>query len=185
MDKKVIYGQEEILGALNIMATDIIAAENTSPVLIGIRRGGVIICNRLTALIKAKTGEAPATGIIDINLYRDDWTRARALPKVGRTEISFSLDERRVVLVDDVLFTGRTVRAALEALVDFGRPSKIELAVLVDRGHKEMPIFANYAPFKIRTSREDRVNVNFAIEGENPADEVVLETVSSGGLASG
>lgn len=172
---KVIYGAGEIAGALSIMATDILAGSPEEPVLIGIRRGGLVISDRLSTLIAAKKGRPPEQGVIDINLYRDDWTKARALPKVGKTEIPFSLDDKRVVLVDDVLYTGRTVRAALEALVDFGRPSRIELAVLVDRGHREMPIEANYVPFKICTARKERINVHFQSQEGRLEDEVVLE----------
>lgn len=157
------------------MAADILAAHPGEPALIGIRRGGLILSDRLAGIIGQKTGRPPLMGIIDINLYRDDWTMARALPKVGKTEIPFRLDDRRVVLVDDVLFTGRTVRAALEALVDFGRPSRIELAVLVDRGHREMPIHADYAPFKIATALQQRVNVHFHGQDGRAADEVVLD----------
>jgi len=172
---RVIYGTSEIAGALAIMATDILACYEEDPVLIGIRRGGLVLSDRLAGIIAEKTGRRPAQGVIDINLYRDDWTKARALPKVGKTEISFNLDDKRVILVDDVLFTGRTVRAALEALVDFGRPSRIELAVLVDRGHREMPIEADYAPFMIATDPEERVNVYFSGQDGHTEDEVVLE----------
>ena len=172
---KVIYGANEIAGAMSIMATDILAAHPEEPVLIGIRRGGLVLSDRLAALISQKLGQAPAQGVIDINLYRDDWTRARELPKVGKTEISFRLDDRRVVLIDDVLYTGRTVRAALEALVDFGRPSRIELAALVDRGHREMPIQPDYAPFKVTTTLSQRVNVHFKGQDGQDEDRVVVE----------
>lgn len=172
---KVLYGSNEIAGAVAIMAADILSARPEEPILIGIRRGGLILSDRLAHILSQKMGNPPQRGIIDINLYRDDWTKARALPKVGKTEIPFRLDDRRVILVDDVLFTGRTVRAALEALVEFGRPSRIELAVLVDRGHREMPIHADYAPFKITTTLEQRVNVYFQGQDGREADEVVLE----------
>ncbi|MDR1045709.1 MAG: bifunctional pyr operon transcriptional regulator/uracil phosphoribosyltransferase PyrR [Candidatus Adiutrix sp.] len=172
---KQIYGAKEIAGALAIMATDILAADAREPALIGIRRGGLVLSDRLAALIKAKLGRPPAQGVIDINLYRDDWTRARELPKVGKTEIPFRLDDRRVVLVDDVLFTGRTVRAALEALADFGRPARLELAVLVDRGHREMPIHADFAPFRVATGLDELVNVHFAGSEGQSRDEVVVE----------
>jgi pyrimidine operon attenuation protein/uracil phosphoribosyltransferase len=109
---------------------------------------------------------------VDINLYRDDWTRARALPKVGRTEIKFSLDHRRVILVDDVLYTGRTVRAALEELSGFGRPARVELAVLVDRGQREMPIQADFAAFTVTVGQDEVVEVCFAQEGEE--DRILL-----------
>lgn len=172
---RVVYGSNEIAGAISIMAADILAAHKEEPVLIGIRRGGLILSDRLAEILGRKMGSPPQRGIIDINLYRDDWTRARALPKVGKTEIPFRLDDQRIILVDDVLFTGRTVRAALEALVEFGRPSRIELAVLVDRGHREMPIHADYAPFKIATTLDQRVNVFFQGQDDHDADEVVLE----------
>lgn len=172
---RIIYGADEIAGALAIMTTDILAAQPREPVLIGIRRGGLVLGNRLADRIEERTGRRPDQGVIDINLYRDDWTRARELPKVGKTEIPFRLDDKRVILVDDVLFTGRTVRAALEALVDFGRPARIELAVLVDRGYREMPIHADYAPFKISTALSQRVNVYFKDEDLQNEDQVVLE----------
>ncbi len=173
---QIIYGPCEVAGALAIMATDILAAHQLPPTFIGIRRGGVTLAQRLATLIQAKTASPPDLGIVDINLYRDDWTRARALPKVGKTEIPFSLDDRRIILVDDVLFTGRTVRAALEALAEFGRPARIELAVLVDRGHREMPLEANYAPFKVKTDFTQRVNVFFQEQDEQTIeDAVVLE----------
>ena len=173
--KKVIYGAGEMAGAMSIMATDILAAWESEPVLVGIRRGGLVLSDRLAELIGGKLGRKPAQGVIDINLYRDDWTRARELPKVGKTEIPFSLDDKRVILVDDVLYTGRTVRAALEALADFGRPARIELAVLVDRGYREMPIQADYAPFTIVAAANQRVNVYFQGQEGRPEDEVVLE----------
>mgnify|MGYP003623814854 FL=1 len=172
---KTIYGANEIAGALSIMATDILSAHTAEPVLIGIRRGGLVLSDRLAALIGQKIGHAPAQGVIDINLDLDAWPKARERPKVGKTEISFSLDGKRVILVDDVLFTGRTVRAALEALVYFGRPARIELACLVDRGYREMPIHADYVPFKIQTTLEQRVNVHFKGQEGQTEDEVVVE----------
>ena len=172
---RVIYGANEIAGALSIMATDILAAHPEEPVLIGIRRGGLVLEGRLSELIAKKLGHDPERGVLDINLYRDDWTRARELPKVGKTEISFRLDDKRVILVDDVLYTGRTVRAALEALVDFGRPARIELAALVDRGHREMPIQPDYAPFKVTTTVSQRVNVHFRGQDGHDEDQVVVE----------
>ncbi|MDR2725982.1 MAG: bifunctional pyr operon transcriptional regulator/uracil phosphoribosyltransferase PyrR [Candidatus Adiutrix sp.] len=174
---RLLYGKEEMAKALAALAADILAAWPEEPVLLGIRRGGLGLSDRLAELISLKLGRPPARGTLDINLYRDDWTRARALPKIGPTEISFSLDDRRVVLVDDVLFTGRTVRAALEALADFGRPARIELAVLVDRGRREMPIHADYAPFKVDTALTERVNVHFQGREGSPEDQVVLDSI--------
>ncbi|MDR2443688.1 MAG: bifunctional pyr operon transcriptional regulator/uracil phosphoribosyltransferase PyrR [Deltaproteobacteria bacterium] len=171
-EKELLYGPGDINQALSSMATDITKRYSEIPFLIGIRRGGVTISERLSDLMSAILGQKPASGIIDINLYRDDWTRARSFPKVGRTEIPFTLDDRRVVLVDDVLYTGRTVRAALDAITEFGRPARVELAVLVDRGHREMPIQADYAPFILATSAQEMVEVNFSADGLG--DEIIL-----------
>jgi pyrimidine operon attenuation protein/uracil phosphoribosyltransferase len=171
-EKELLYGPVDINAALASMATDILDRYEETPFLVGIRRGGVILSERLAGLMAARLGQPPKLGVIDINLYRDDWTRARSFPKVGRTEIAGTLDDCRVVLVDDVLYTGRTARAALEALSEFGRPGRVELAVLVDRGHREMPIQADYAPFILATSAEEMVEVNFSDEGLG--EEIIL-----------
>jgi pyrimidine operon attenuation protein/uracil phosphoribosyltransferase len=171
-ERTLIYGQEDIKQALKHMSSEILTRHRDVPVLVGIRRGGVTISERLGELMTSFLGQRPASGIIDINLYRDDWTRARALPKVGRTELPFSLDNRRIILVDDVLYTGRTVRSALEALSEFGRSSRIELAVLVDRGHREMPIQADYVAFVIDTKADEMVEVT--LTDDEQGDEVLL-----------
>ena len=134
-------------------------------VLIGIRTGGVFLADRIKAKILAIEGTDIPTGDLDITLYRDDWTRIGHQPIVQKTELPFSLDGKQVVLVDDVLFTGRTVRAAMDALIDFGRPDRIELAVLVDRGHRELPIQANYVGKHVETIHETMVNVYLREEG--------------------
>jgi pyrimidine operon attenuation protein/uracil phosphoribosyltransferase len=128
-------------------------------VLIGIRTGGVYLADRLATKILSIDGTEIPRGDLDITLYRDDWTRIGHQPVVQKTELPFSLDNKQVVLVDDVLFTGRTVRAAMDALIDFGRPDRIELAVLVDRGHRELPIQANYVGKHIETIHDSMVNV--------------------------
>ena len=132
-------------------------AENL--VLIGIRTGGVFLADRIKAKIFTAEGTDIPRGDLDITLYRDDWTRIGHQPIVQKTELPFSLDGTQVILVDDVLFTGRTVRAAMDALIDFGRPDRIELAVLVDRGHRELPIQANYVGEHIETIHDTMVNV--------------------------
>jgi pyrimidine operon attenuation protein/uracil phosphoribosyltransferase len=109
---------------------------------------------------------------MDINLYRDDWTRITHHPVVRTTQIDFSVDGRQIILVDDVLFTGRTVRAAMDAVMDFGRPDRIELAVLVDRGHRELPIQGNYVGRLVETRHAQTVNVR--LSETDGADEVVL-----------
>jgi pyrimidine operon attenuation protein/uracil phosphoribosyltransferase len=140
--------------------------------LVGIRSRGVPLARRLARAIGEATGAEPSVGALDISLYRDDFTSLAAQPITKGTDILFSIDGRTVVLVDDVLFTGRTVRAALDQLIDFGRPARIELAVLVDRGHRELPIRADYVGRALSTSRDEAVQVRVA--EEDGADEVVL-----------
>ena len=140
--------------------------------LVGIRSRGVPLARRLARAIAEATGTEPAVGALDISLYRDDFTSLAAQPITKGTDIVFSIDGRTVVLVDDVLFTGRTVRAALDQLIDFGRPARIELAVLVDRGHRELPIRADYVGRALSTSRDEAVQVR--VNEEDGADEVVL-----------
>jgi pyrimidine operon attenuation protein/uracil phosphoribosyltransferase len=140
--------------------------------LVGIRSRGVPLARRLARLVGEAAGREPALGALDIALYRDDFTSLAAQPITKGTDILFSLDGRTVVLVDDVLFTGRTVRAALDQLIDFGRPARIELAVLVDRGHRELPIRADYVGRSLSTSREEAVQV--LVREEDGKDEVVL-----------
>jgi len=143
--------------------------------LVGIRSRGVPIAQRLAADLKQIAGVDVPTGALDITLYRDDLMRTSVGPQplVRRTEIPFSIDGRHILLVDDVLYTGRTIRAALDALIDFGRPSAIQLIVLVDRGHRELPIRADYVGRNIPTSRQQSVQVRLLeIDGR---DEVEVE----------
>ncbi len=140
--------------------------------LVGVRSRGVPLARRLARRLAEATGSPPMVGALDITLYRDDFTTIAAQPVTRGTDIPFSIDARTVVLVDDVLFTGRTVRAALDQLIDFGRPARIELAVLVDRGHRELPIRADYAGKTMTTAREEVVQV--LLEEEDGRDAVVL-----------
>jgi len=142
--------------------------------LIGIRTGGVPLAERLQQRIAAIEGVMPPAGILDITLYRDDWSTLSQHPIIRKTEIDFSVDDKILVLVDDVLYTGRTIRAALDAITDLGRPARIELAVLVDRGRRELPIQPDFTGLSLQTSRQEHVNVYLnEISGR---DEVVLET---------
>jgi pyrimidine operon attenuation protein/uracil phosphoribosyltransferase len=129
--------------------------------LLGIQTRGVILAQRLQKEIQTISKQSLPVGVLDINLYRDDLTRVAEQPIIHKTEISFGLDDMIVVLVDDVLYTGRTVRAALNAIVDFGRPKRIELAVLIDRGHRELPIKAEFVGKNIPTSENEIVHVHF------------------------
>ncbi len=143
--------------------------------LVGVRTRGVPIAKRLAASLREITGTEVPTGALDITLYRDDLMKTAVGPQpiVRRTEIPFSIDGRHIVLVDDVLYTGRTIRAALDALIDFGRPSTIQLVVLVDRGHRELPIKADYVGKNVPTSRRETIHVRLAeIDGR---DDVTLD----------
>jgi len=142
--------------------------------LVGIRTRGVPLARRLAHSLRDINGEEVPTGALDITLYRDDLMRQPVGPQpvVRRTEVPFSIDDRRILLVDDVLYTGRTIRAALDALIDFGRPRAIQLIVLVDRGHRELPIKADYVGKNLPTSPKQSVQVRLQeIDG---ADEVLV-----------
>lgn len=141
--------------------------------LIGIQTRGVFLAERIKSRIKDIEGIDIPIGKIDITLYRDDWTRISSHPVVKTTNISFSVDKKQIILVDDVLFTGRTIRAAMDALIDFGRPDRIELAVLVDRGYRELPIQANYVGQFVETRRSETVNV--MLKEHDGEDKVVIE----------
>ena len=141
--------------------------------LVGVRSRGVPLARRLAAPAREAAGSEPAVGALDISLYRDDFTSLAAQPITKGTDILFSIDGRTVVLVDDVLYTGRTVRAALDELIDFGRPARIELAVLVDRGHRELPIRADYVGQHAR-DRARRGRAGAACSEEDGRDEVLL-----------
>jgi len=140
--------------------------------LIGIRNRGAYLAKRLAECIETIDKETIPVGILDITLYRDDLTLIAAQPLVRKTEIGFDITDKNVVLVDDVLYTGRTIRAALDALIDFGRPKSIQLAVLIDRGHRELPIRADYVGKNIPTSQNETVEVR--LEEVDGKDEVVI-----------
>jgi len=161
---------------LNRLAEEIVRrqVDLATLALVGIRTGGAFLAQRLGAKIKALTSSAVNVGILDITLYRDDWTRISHKPQVGKTELDFSLDDVDVLLVDDVLFTGRTIRAAMDALTDFGRPRRIELAVLIDRGGRELPICPNFIGHTVELVGNQRVNVYLQEMGRT--DEVVIES---------
>jgi pyrimidine operon attenuation protein / uracil phosphoribosyltransferase len=158
---KTALDASKMEGILKQMAADILSAEarRDTLALIGIHTRGVFLARRLQSLIRLAENIDIPCGAMDINLYRDDWTRSSLNPVVRKTDIAFDVDDRQIILVDDVLYTGRTIRAAMDALMDFGRPARIELAVLVDRGHRELPIQANYTGIHIQTDPGEAVNV--------------------------
>ena len=141
-------------------------------VLVGVRTRGVPLARRLARLVAEAGAPPPPVGALDITLYRDDLTTVAPQPVLRGTEIPGSIDGRTVVLVDDVLYTGRTVRAALDEIIDFGRPARIKLAVLVDRGHRELPICPDYVGQTITTTRDESVQV--LLQEDDGADRVVL-----------
>ncbi len=172
---KLVLDQPSIERAVTRMAHEILEKNKGTEglCLIGIQTRGVILAERLCAeIFKITQNQVPA-GILDINLYRDDLTRVAEQPVIHKTEIGFDLESMIVVLVDDVLYTGRTIRAALDALTDFGRPKTIELAVLIDRGHRELPIRADFVGKNIPTSENEIVHVHF-LETDKK-EEVVVE----------
>ena len=155
---------------LTRMAHEILEANDDvrELLLVGIHAGGVPLASRIASLIETSEGVRPHVGEMDITLYRDDLYTGLERPVLGDTRIPVELKGRTVVLIDDVLFTGRTVRAALDELMDYGRPARIQLAVLVERGHRELPIEANFVGRKMETEKKDRVKVSL---GEHPGPE--------------
>ena len=147
-------------------------------VLVGIASGGIPLSRVIQRKILAIDGIEVPAGFVDITLYRDDLGRAGYQTRLKRTEIPFSIDEKRVILVDDVLYTGRTIRAAMDALIDFGRPRNIQLAVLIDRGHRELPIRADYVGRNVPTSHSETVEVR--VEGNPEEWAVVLAEAAAG-----
>lgn len=128
-------------------------------ILVGIQRRGVNLSQAIGEAIAKSEGQTPAMGTLDITFYRDDLSTLGPVPKVGQTDIGFDINDKVVILVDDVLYTGRTVRAALDELMDFGRARKIELAVLIDRGHRELPIRPDYVGKNVPTSKKEVIKV--------------------------
>jgi len=172
---KELLDKEDIERAITRMAHEIIEKNKgiNSICLVGIQRGGVYIANRLSAKLKEIEGSDLPVGALDISFYRDDLNVRKDQPVVRRTQVPCEINNKKVVLVDDVLFTGRSIRAAMDAIMDLGRPSAIQLAVLVDRGHRELPIKADYVGKNIPTSMNETVTVELTEDGEE--DRVALE----------
>lgn len=176
-DKNVIMDEMGMKRALTRIAHEIIernkGVENVA--VVGIRRRGGPLAQRLAARIEEIEGVKVPVGILDITLYRDDLTTLASQPLVHRTEVNFNINDLTIVLVDDVLYTGRTVRAAMDALIDLGRPKAIQLAVLVDRGHRELPIKADFIGKNVPTSRQEIISVQ--VKEIDSKDEVVIQEV--------
>ena len=170
----VVLSPDDIRRAIHRIAHEILERNRglQDVVLVGMRTRGVPIAHRLAAAIQQFEGEAVPVGALDIGLYRDDITYLELGPQIQPTELPTDIAGKRVVLVDDVLYTGRSIRAALDALIDFGRPASIQLAVLVDRGHRELPIRPDYVGKNIPTSAGEDVQV--LLEEIDGRDEVVV-----------
>jgi len=179
MPKKVIMTSEDIRRTLARVAHEIIEQNRVieNLVLVGMRTRGVPLAKRLAANIKSFEGIEIPVGALDISLYRDDLASLDLQPIVQRTDIPVDIDGKSIVLVDDVLYTGRSTRAAMDALIDLGRPRSIQLAVLVDRGHRELPIRADYAGKNIPSSRDEEIQVQ--LEESDGIDEVAIISVPS------
>jgi pyrimidine operon attenuation protein/uracil phosphoribosyltransferase len=175
----VVMDADRITRALTRIAHEIIERNRgvEDLALIGVRSRGVPLARRLARTLNEITGVDIPTGSLDITLYRDDLMRHQVGPQplVRKTDIPFSIDNRTIVLVDDVLYTGRTTRAALDALIDFGRPKAIQLVVLVDRGHRELPIKADYVGKNVPTSSQESVQVRLHELDSVNEDEVAIE----------
>ena len=174
--KAKVLDQEGIEKALTRIAHEIVEKNRTDLgqlVLVGIMTRGAALAQRLQKLIAQFEGKTLPLGVMDITLYRDDLTQVAQSPIVHETRIDFDITEQKVVLVDDVLFTGRTVRCAMDELIDFGRPQAIQLAVLIDRGHREFPIRADYVGKNLPTNLDEIVQVR--LQEVDKSEEVVIE----------
>ncbi len=173
-----IVDNEGLVRTINRMAHEILERNKDAGklVIVGIQTRGYYFAQRLSRKIKEIIGKDLPLGALDITMYRDDASSGIENPVVKKTDISFDIQDKKIILVDEVIFTGRTIRAALDALIDFGRPREIQLAVMVDRGHRELPIKPDYVGKNVPTSIEEKIVVRFVeLDGK---DEVVVSRVS-------
>ena len=176
--KAQLMDADQIRRAIKRIAHEIVERNDgvENIIVVGIRRRGIYLAERIASYIKLIEDQEVPVGVLDITLYRDDFKTITNWPRIGKTEIKEDITDKVIVLVDDVLFTGRTIRAALDELIDFGRPKMIQLAVLVDRGRREFPIKADYVGKNIPTSDRDFVEVQLTeLDGQ---DEVILGGVA-------
>lgn len=180
-EEKLVMDAGEVARAVTRIAHEVLERNKGTKdiALVGIRTGGVHLAHRLARRLQEIERAQVPIGELDITLYRDDLAIRKDQPVLRKTSIPFNVSALKVILVDDVLFTGRTIRAAMDGLIDLGRPAEIQLAVLVDRGHRQLPIKANYIGKNIPTSREEIVHVYLEEEGEE--DRVVLLKNAGGG----
>ncbi|MEN8200135.1 MAG: bifunctional pyr operon transcriptional regulator/uracil phosphoribosyltransferase PyrR [Thermodesulfobacteriota bacterium] len=178
MKSSTLLGADEIGLAVNRIGLQVLEKNQDSDnlVIVGIHTCGVFLAQRIRSFIKEQTFKLVPFGSLDISLYRDDWSLMSRNPVVKTTDIEFSIENRDVVLVDDVLFTGRTIRAAMEALMAYGRPRSIQLAILIDRGGRELPIQPDYVGLTTTVRPDEKIQVLFAEQGG--VDVVVLQRQS-------
>ncbi len=169
----VVLDRDDMRRTLLRIAHEVVEKNPDGPIaLVGIQRRGAYLAQRLHALITELLDTSVPLGFVDISFYRDDLATRPSSPVVRATQLDFGIDSRTIVIVDDVLYTGRTVRAAIDEIFDYGRPARVQLAALVDRGHRELPIRPDYVGKNIPTSQEQRVNVR--IEEVDGHDEVTI-----------
>lgn len=176
--KKVIMNEQDIERALDRIALQILERNLrvSDIVIVGIHTGGVYLAERIHKIIEKREKVRLPSGSLDITLYRDDWSRVSQNPIVKKTDIAFEVEGKTLILVDDVIFTGRTIRAALDAIMDFGRPSSIQLAVLIDRGGREVPIQPDYTGMEFHVKTNQHIHV--LLREDAGTDEVILEQAS-------
>lgn len=174
---KLVYNSQHIAKGIENIARGIVQRhpDPDGLAIIGIHTGGDTLLRRIIAQVEQIVGRGIGidTGLVDISFYRDDWSRLGQVPTVRATTIPFEMDDRKVLLVDDVVFTGRTIRAAMEAIFSLGRPALVELAVLVDRGHRELPIQPDYVGLRLPTQRQQSINV--FLHHDHHSDYAILE----------
>ena len=183
MPEKVLMSATDIRRALVRIAHEITERNRgvEDVVLVGMRTRGVPLAQRIAAMLQSSEGIVVPLGSLDISFYRDDLFSRDLRPVVQRTEIPVDITDKHVILVDDVFYTGRSIRAALDALMDFGRPKSIQLAVLVDRGHRELPIRADYAGKNIPTSHQEEIEVRLEeVDGQDTVVLIPVEEVRNG-----
>jgi pyrimidine operon attenuation protein/uracil phosphoribosyltransferase len=176
MNRRLVMSAADIDLAIQRIALQILERNHDggSLALVGIHTCGVYVARRIHEKLTARLGAAPAFGSLDINLYRDDWSLRSQNPVVKTTDIPFVVDDTNLVLVDDVIFTGRTIRAAMDAIIDYGRPRTIQLAALVDRGGRELPIQPDFVGLAVGILPDERIRV--LLDPQGSAGEVVLES---------
>ncbi len=177
MQSSILLNADEIALAVNRISLQVLE-KNQKPdnlAIVGIHTCGVFLAQRIRAFINEQTSCLVPYGSLDINLYRDDWSLITQNPVVKTTDIGFDVEGKEIILVDDVLFTGRTIRAAMEALMDYGRPHSVQLAILIDRGGRELPIQADYVGLNTTVRSDEKIQVMFQEQGGK--DQVILENV--------